>query len=300
MAPRHRDGADAHPPRRGRGGRAHRRLGPNRVGTGDGPRLARPGPSRLPAGLRLEERRSRHGGDPRSRVRLAAPRGPRHRCGRPGGRARAVLRAGLERRTAGGAADPGPGAPHAQGNDARPAGGRWRDSPRQRPVHGREGRDQRGSGGLQAGVSAGRPRCRRSGPRARVRDARPALHHLFLEPDGGRERPRRAAYRHERGGECARSGQPGEREHRPRPAACRPQRRGRGAGRDRPGHSRMAGKVHPVLCRGRVGSRTGRRSAWSAASPPAHPRSPSLRAGDSVRTWTKARERPSRSPARSR
>ena len=275
-------------------------LGPNRVGTGDRPRLARPGPSRLPAGLRLEERRPRHGGDPRSRVRLAAPRGPRHRCGRPGGRARAVFRAGLERRTAGGAADPGPGASHAQGNDARPAGGHWRDSPRQRPVHGREGRDKRRSRGLQAGVPAGGPRCRRGGPRARIRDARPSLHHLFLEPDGDRERPRCAAHRHELGGERARSGQPGEREHRPRPPAPHPQRRGRGAGRDRPRDPRLAGQVHSLLRRGRV------RSGLAAPQRGARRRSrhlrghPLRRAGGSARTWTKARVPPNRSPARSR
>ena len=46
--------------------------------------------------------------------------------------------------------DPGAGAAHAQGHDARSAGGRRRDPAEQCVVHGREGRDQRGHGGLQA------------------------------------------------------------------------------------------------------------------------------------------------------
>ena len=276
VAPRRGDGPDPHPLRGRVRGRTHGGLGPRRMGAGDRPRLPRPRPSRLPAGLRLEERGPRNAGDPGGGVRLTAVRGARRGAPRAGGRARGVLRARLERRVAGGAADPRAGVADAEGHDARPRGAGGRDPAEQRPMHGGEGGDQRGPCRLQARVPAGGPRRRRGGPRTRVRDARPALHHVFLEPDGDRQRPRRSPHRHELRGERARPGQPGEREHRAGVTARRPQRGRRRAGRDRPGHPGVARQVHLVLRGGRI------RPRLAAPRPGARDRSRRL-GGDPVR-----------------
>ena len=60
---------------------------------------------------------------------------------------------------------------------------------------GREGRDQRGDGGLQAGVSAGRHRRARSGLHGRVQHARRHRDHVGRDADARRERadPRTAS-----------------------------------------------------------------------------------------------------------
>ena len=266
VAPRCRDGTDSDSSRRGRRDRAHGGLGPRGVDPRDRARPARGRPPRIPAGMRLEERGPRHAGDSGGGVRSAAADGAGHRCTCLRGRARAVLLPRLERRAAGGPADPRSGAAHARGNDARSAAGDRRDPAEQCTVHRREGRNQRSDGGLQARVHAGRPRSGGGGARARVRNARPALHHMVLGPDGGRERPDRTPDRHEFRCERSRSGQPGKCEYRARVAARDPQRRRRGSGWHRPGDARLAGEVHPVLRRGRIRIRTGSRSAWSAAS----------------------------------
>ena len=141
-------------------------------------------------------------------------------------------------------------------------------------VHGREGRNQRSDGGLQARVHAGRPRSGGDRARARVRNAWPALHHMVLGPDGGRERPDRTPDRHELRCERSRSGQPGKCEHRSRIAARDPQRGRRGSGGHRPGDPRLAGEVHPVLRRGRIRSRLAaaqRGARYRARSLGSHP-----------------------------
>ncbi len=90
------------------------------------------------------------------------------------GRAGGDVRARLVGWAAVGAADRGARVAHARRHGARPAGGDRPGAARPRPGDGREDRDQRGDGRLQAGISAGRAGGGRGGARRAVRDARRA------------------------------------------------------------------------------------------------------------------------------
>ena len=134
--------------------------------------------------------------------------------------------------------------------------------------HGREDRDQRGDGRLQARVPAVGDRRGRGGLHRRVQHPRRARHH-----DAGRaghrlQRPRHAGDRHERRGQRASAGQPGQPHHRPRRAAGRAQRRRRPTGRGRPGHARQPRQDQLLLRRARGRRRRSPRSRPASASPP--------------------------------
>ncbi len=220
-------------------------------------RRRRQGPAGVAAGLRLQERRARRArGADRAlrRVRAEVARDRRRQLGRSD---RSLLRARLERRPAGRAADRRAHPAHAGRHRSQARRGRRPHSAQPRALHRREGGDQRRAGGLQAGIHAGRAGRARGRARSAVRAARPAVHHALLRPAGHHQRPGRQGDRHEQRRQCAGPGQPRQRHDRPRAAADRAQRRRRPARRHRsrdPGQSRQ---VHLLLRRGRVRSRLG-------------------------------------------
>ena len=173
------------------------------------------------------------------------------------GRAGGDVRARLVGRAAAGAADRGARLAHARRHGARPAGGAGAGAAGACRGDGREDRDQRGDGRLQAGISAGRVGCGRGSARRELCDARRIGDDDVRRAGGHRQRPDPAADRHERQGQCAGPGQPRQCRDRPRLAARHPQhRRGTAAG-GRPRHPRQSRQAHLLLRRGRGGVELG-------------------------------------------
>ena len=93
------------------------------------------------------------------------------------------------------------------GTAPRPAGGDRADAAGARRGNGREDRDQRGDGRLQAGIPAGRAGRGRGGARRKLRDARRARDDAVRRAGRRRQRPDPPPDRHERQGQRAGPGQ---------------------------------------------------------------------------------------------
>ena len=230
LRPRHR--ADDHPRRRrGRRAAAVRRL--RQAPTGRSCSRSwrdRPAARRRPWSIGRSTRRSRPGCgsksvEPGIAERLAAEaegsplRARRIEIARGRRPVRVHVRPGAHRRPAGRAADAGARAAHARRHAARPAGGRRGRAAEHGAGDGREGRDQRRDGRLQARVPAGRDRRHRGGVHRRVQHARRHGDDVVRHAGAHRQRPDPRPHRHEHGAERARPGQPRQRDDRPRAAS---------------------------------------------------------------------------------
>ena len=105
VPPQDRGRADPDPLQGRPRGRAHRGLGAQRMAAARRRRRRRRGPAGLAAGLRLQERRARRAGGADRALRRDRPEVARDRRRQLGRSDRSLLRARLERRPAGGAAD---------------------------------------------------------------------------------------------------------------------------------------------------------------------------------------------------
>ena len=162
VAPRRGDGP--HPrPRGGRGGAGpDGGLAPGGVGGAHRPAGSRARPARDATGLWFALRRPEPGRRAQRALRRFDPAGPAGGAGRPGGRLRGAVRAGLDGRAARRSPDRGAGPPHAGGHEPGTGRGRGRGPARPHRGHRREGGDQRGDGRLPAAST-----CRGSWPRSR-------------------------------------------------------------------------------------------------------------------------------------
>src|SRR4029453_13167615 len=157
-------------------------------------------------------------------------------------RDRVLLPAGLDRRSSGRAAHARAGRRDARGGAARPAAA---DRVHHEPGgvhHGREGRDQRGDGRLQAGVHGGSRGRGRGDRRSGVELSRAGDVHRRRRGPHDRQRPDRPRSGRQLRRQPLRSGLAREPDHRARPPPGHAQRLRLAPGAPRPGDARAPGQ----------------------------------------------------------